>query len=217
MPLNSPTFLETCSVSALKKLIKAEKTPKFDDIAADELTLWRVSIPVTEDDEDVPVLLEPLIDKKKLLPTKRLSIFFPEGASEDTVHMIVQRPPRVALAEIATNFFQPESEHTKFLKEFVMGIHVLPVTESEIKGLPKVGKQGPTKSRKAPTLLFFDLPTPGQSNGQLGMAEQILADNPGLRHLPLFGVSGCGKTRTTIELLSRTWGLYFNAGGKDLG
>ncbi|KAF9994418.1 hypothetical protein BGZ80_007813, partial [Entomortierella chlamydospora] len=68
----------TDDVGTLKKLIKAEKTPKFDDIAADELTTWRVSIPVTEDDEDVPVLLEPLIDKKKLLPTKRLSIFFPE-------------------------------------------------------------------------------------------------------------------------------------------
>ncbi|KAF9981851.1 hypothetical protein BGZ79_006055, partial [Entomortierella chlamydospora] len=61
-----------------------------------------------------------------------------------------------------------------------MGMHHLPLTTSGIKGLPKVGKRGPTKSRKAPTLLFFDLPTPGQSNGQLGMAEQILADNPGL-------------------------------------
>ncbi|KAI9241257.1 MAG: hypothetical protein BYD32DRAFT_458061 [Podila humilis] len=34
----------TKSVDHLKKLIKLEKTPRFDDVAADELTLWRVSI-----------------------------------------------------------------------------------------------------------------------------------------------------------------------------
>ncbi|KFH72875.1 hypothetical protein MVEG_00100 [Podila verticillata NRRL 6337] len=31
----------TKSVDHLKKLIKSEKTPRFDDVAADELTLWR--------------------------------------------------------------------------------------------------------------------------------------------------------------------------------
>ena len=35
--------------------------------------------------------------------------------------------------------------------------------------------------------------------------------------LPLFGVSGCGKTRTTIEMLSKNWGFYFNGSGTDWG
>lgn len=36
-------------------------------------------------------------------------------------------------------------------------------------------------------------------------------------NVPIFGVSGCGKTRGMIELLSRQWGFYFNASGDDLG
>src|SRR6202012_5301589 len=34
------------TVDDLKNLIKAKKTPRFDDVAADELTLWRVSVPI---------------------------------------------------------------------------------------------------------------------------------------------------------------------------
>ncbi|KAF9083355.1 hypothetical protein BGX29_003215, partial [Mortierella sp. GBA35] len=35
--------------------------------------------------------------------------------------------------------------------------------------------------------------------------------------LPLFGVSGCGKTRTAIEMLCKNWGFYFNASITDWG
>ncbi|KAI8356979.1 hypothetical protein B0O80DRAFT_446273 [Mortierella sp. GBAus27b] len=35
--------------------------------------------------------------------------------------------------------------------------------------------------------------------------------------LPVFGVSGCGKTRTVIEMLRCQWGFYFNAAKSDLG
>ncbi|KAI8356218.1 hypothetical protein B0O80DRAFT_446896 [Mortierella sp. GBAus27b] len=34
-------------------------------------------------------------------------------------------------------------------------------------------------------------------------------------HIPVFGVSGCGKTRAVIELLSQHWGFYFNALSDD--
>ncbi|KAG9064924.1 hypothetical protein KI688_003186 [Linnemannia hyalina] len=39
------------------------------------------------------------------------------------------------------------------------------------------------------------------------------------KHCPLivFGVSGCGKTRAVIELLSQHWGFYFNASSDDWG
>jgi len=36
-------------------------------------------------------------------------------------------------------------------------------------------------------------------------------------NIPIFGVSGCGKTRAVIELLSQHWGFYFNAAGDDWG
>ncbi|KAG0314046.1 hypothetical protein BG000_005676, partial [Podila horticola] len=35
--------------------------------------------------------------------------------------------------------------------------------------------------------------------------------------LPVFGVSGCGKTRSMIEMLCLQWGFYFNASKNDLG
>ncbi|KAF9314535.1 hypothetical protein BG003_004083 [Podila horticola] len=62
------------TVDGLKKEIKHQKAPGFDDIAADELTLWRVSIPVADDNDevddnnDLPILLNniPKNDKKKL-------------------------------------------------------------------------------------------------------------------------------------------------------
>lgn len=37
---------QTKTVDDLKKLIKSEKTPWVDDVVADELTLWRASVPV---------------------------------------------------------------------------------------------------------------------------------------------------------------------------
>ena len=82
----------TDTVDDLKDLIKAKKSPRFDDIAADELTLWRVSIPV--DGDDITIQLDQVTDtdKKKLGPTTRLSKVFPEELPEDTVHIIVQRP-----------------------------------------------------------------------------------------------------------------------------
>ncbi|KAG0209859.1 hypothetical protein BGX33_005279, partial [Mortierella sp. NVP41] len=35
--------------------------------------------------------------------------------------------------------------------------------------------------------------------------------------IPVFGVSGCGKTRAAFELLSQHWGFYFNSSHDDWG
>ncbi|KAI8054588.1 hypothetical protein BDF22DRAFT_654729 [Syncephalis plumigaleata] len=42
-------------------------------------------------------------------------------------------------------------------------------------------------------------------------------DKPETQDLPVFGVSGCGKTRSVIEVLYLQWGFYFNASQTDLG
>ncbi|KAF9274677.1 hypothetical protein BGZ68_000438 [Mortierella alpina] len=80
------------TIGDLKKLIKTEKAPRFDDVAADELTLWRVSIPIPDDDDELPILLGAINDKKKLGPATRLSKLFPEEMPEETIHIFVQRP-----------------------------------------------------------------------------------------------------------------------------
>ncbi|KAG0014800.1 hypothetical protein BGZ81_000252 [Podila clonocystis] len=82
------------TVDDLKKLIKIEIPDTFNGVDAKDLTLWRVSIPITEDDE-IPILLNDISDedKKKLGPATRLSKVFPEDLPDETVLIIVHRPP----------------------------------------------------------------------------------------------------------------------------
>ncbi|KAF9274327.1 hypothetical protein BGZ88_003110, partial [Linnemannia elongata] len=81
------------TVGDLKDLIKTNQTPAFDDITPDQLTLWRVSIP-DDDDSDLPVLLDSVPEKKKLKATTRLLKVFNTELPDDTIHIIVQRPPQ---------------------------------------------------------------------------------------------------------------------------
>jgi hypothetical protein len=86
---------QTKAVDQLKKVIKTEKAPRFDDVAADELTLWKVEIPDDDDDEEIPFLLNAVStkDKKKLKATRELNEFFTKPPPKKTIHIIVQRPP----------------------------------------------------------------------------------------------------------------------------
>ncbi|KAG0195610.1 hypothetical protein BGX28_001002 [Mortierella sp. GBA30] len=87
----------TKTIGQLKKKIKEEKTPEFDDIAADRLTLWRVSIPIINGDKS-SILLRNIVvdDKEELGPATRLSKVFTNKPPEETIHIIVQRPDAVA-------------------------------------------------------------------------------------------------------------------------
>ncbi|KAG0198869.1 hypothetical protein BGX28_007739, partial [Mortierella sp. GBA30] len=79
------------TVDHLKTLIKIEKTPRFDDVADDELTLWRVTISITDENEELPISLASL-NAKKLRATGKLSMIFAADLPEDAIHVIVQRP-----------------------------------------------------------------------------------------------------------------------------
>jgi hypothetical protein len=80
----------TQTVGEFKKFIKKEQVPAFDDITANQLTLWLVSVP--DDDGDSAVTLDALHEKRKLFPRTYVSNLFPNGPGEDT-YIIVQRPP----------------------------------------------------------------------------------------------------------------------------
>ncbi|KAF9323717.1 hypothetical protein BGZ91_003408 [Linnemannia elongata] len=86
------------TVGELKDSIKSKKTIDFSDIDADKLILWRVSIPITDEDDEVPIILNSF-DKRKLGPVTRLSKVFPEDLPEETIHIIVQRPPPDRVSE----------------------------------------------------------------------------------------------------------------------
>ncbi|KAG0246946.1 hypothetical protein BG011_002246, partial [Mortierella polycephala] len=49
-PLSTPP---SQTIGGLKDLLKIKKTVQFKDVDADQLTVWQVSIPVTED--EVPI------------------------------------------------------------------------------------------------------------------------------------------------------------------
>lgn len=81
-------------VSDLKKLIKIEKAPRFDDVAADELTLWRVSLPIGSADDELPITLNAMADggKRKLGLTDELLDVFGKKPPKKTIHVVVERP-----------------------------------------------------------------------------------------------------------------------------
>ena len=82
------------TVGHLKHAIKDENANELRDVDAKQLTLWKVSIPATDDEEII--LLDNVAgkDKKKLGSFIRLSKVFPKELPQETVHIIVQRPPR---------------------------------------------------------------------------------------------------------------------------
>ncbi|KAF9136473.1 hypothetical protein BG015_003122, partial [Linnemannia schmuckeri] len=81
------------SVGELKKHIKVEKAPRFDDLAADELTLWRVSIPVVPADKHKPIVLDEVDSATDLDPTDDVFDNFSDKPPKKAIYNIVQRPP----------------------------------------------------------------------------------------------------------------------------
>ncbi|KAF8930930.1 hypothetical protein BGZ47_000325 [Haplosporangium gracile] len=77
-------------ISDLKKAIIGESPGAFEHVDAKDLVLWRVSIP--DDDNDLPILLDSVSEKKKLKATTKVSKIFDAELPEDTIHIVVERP-----------------------------------------------------------------------------------------------------------------------------
>ncbi|KAG0337738.1 hypothetical protein BG000_005031 [Podila horticola] len=82
------------AVDDLKNLIKAALSPQFNDNAAKDLTLWRVSIPVVPANKTNPINLTDIISATQLAPTDDISDVFQDQPPKKTIHIIVQRPPQ---------------------------------------------------------------------------------------------------------------------------
>ncbi|KAG0336155.1 hypothetical protein BG000_006872 [Podila horticola] len=80
------------TVGDLKNLIKTKKTNEFSDVDANQLTLWRVSIPVITAKRNKPIILTELGSKTELAPTDDISDVFQDQPPKKTIHVIVQRP-----------------------------------------------------------------------------------------------------------------------------
>ncbi|KAK3829154.1 MAG: hypothetical protein J3Q66DRAFT_383736 [Benniella sp.] len=91
----------SATIGAFKELIKA-KNPEFGVFAAHKLTLWKVAIPLdNNNDDEVAILLDSLDEKKKLGSVTRLSKVFLEELPEEMVLILVQRPSQGQDSEVA--------------------------------------------------------------------------------------------------------------------
>ncbi|KAG0047408.1 hypothetical protein BGZ89_004943, partial [Linnemannia elongata] len=82
------------SIGDLKELIKTKIPDTFNGVDAKDLTLWRVSILITRDNSEIPILFNNIAkeEKEKLHPADDLSDIFDEKPPKKTIHIIVQRP-----------------------------------------------------------------------------------------------------------------------------
>jgi len=81
---------KTENVSILKKLIKEEKAPHLDHVAASDLDLWQVSFPIDDLEKELGNIN--LAGYLKLSPpSKKLTTFFTDAA-DDCLHVIAKAP-----------------------------------------------------------------------------------------------------------------------------
>ena len=82
---------KTDNVSILKSLIKKEKAPHLDHVAASDLDLWQVSIPIDDDLETELGKINLARSLKLSSPTKKLAKIFTDVA-DDCLHVIAKAP-----------------------------------------------------------------------------------------------------------------------------
>ncbi|KAI8595763.1 hypothetical protein EDD21DRAFT_408870 [Dissophora ornata] len=103
------------TVDQLRDLIKAKQTVALSDVNASELMLWHVSVLITDDGQDFPILQDAL-NPNKPRPTSKLSSVFGKHVPEDSIHIIVQRPPPAQSPPFSYYFSQkrPFSQELEF-------------------------------------------------------------------------------------------------------
>jgi hypothetical protein len=77
---------KTDNVSILKKLIKEEKAPHLNHVAASDLELWKVSFSIDDHASKKPQTEAPL------RPNKRLLSLWHGNPSDDDLHILVKAP-----------------------------------------------------------------------------------------------------------------------------
>ncbi|KAG0056092.1 hypothetical protein BGZ83_006353 [Gryganskiella cystojenkinii] len=205
-------------------IVNGDQAPAFRDVAAKDLVLWRVSIPLDRQESAITV---DVLDEKTEMKNSRaqLSLFFPQ-TPDDSTYVIVKRPPLGnkqwgnTIAKIESDFFASEPMEYARLVEFVKGgaKAKIPTTEGNMGGLPCIRSRASAEANR-PSLLFLNLPESSEAQDPPSTADTALEKirNRAIPLLPFFGVTGCGKTRTAIKILSKNWGFYFNGSGTDLG
>ncbi|KAF7730065.1 hypothetical protein EC973_003010 [Apophysomyces ossiformis] len=208
----------TAIVDQLKDAIKAKKSPRFDDIAANELTLWLVEIP--EDMEGSAITVDELDVKRKLTPPwTSLITLFPKPPN-DLTYIMVQRSPFNA-PKISIPRDQGVPELLRTIEEIRPDHHSHSVDPRDVEEFQR-NKLG----------CFYKKPLPHATKADgiyLQMLGNMLGEEPKSTYgrtlldlvegdfgkysyhniAALVGPSGAGKTATVIEVAKKHFVIYF--------
>ena len=77
------------SAGYLKEVIKEKKRPKFDNLPADSLFLWNVSVPINRDLINGVEALN-LLEDDALSPSRILTDIFPD-LEKDCIHFVIDQ------------------------------------------------------------------------------------------------------------------------------
>ncbi|KAF9081292.1 hypothetical protein BGX29_004602, partial [Mortierella sp. GBA35] len=220
----------TDTVDDLKDLIKTKKAPRFDDVAADELTLWKVSIPVVPANKHRPIVLNEFLEAAtELDPTDDVSDVFEDKLPKKTIHIIVQRPPQVHAsvpARPSTPQLKsiPKDHIEQELAVILNGVQhhhtTHPVDPKDAEVYQKRGL-GPFFKRTLPyhrtakdiSLVMLGLELDKKAMTTTGetlrsIVEDEIGARSGNRVIAMVAPSGSGKTATVIDLATKHFVIY---------
>ena len=119
------------SVSTLRDAIKEKTRPKFDDISADSLSLWKASVPINRDLKKCVEALN-LVDDDSLYSCEILSDIFSSDLERKSVHIIIDCRHSGGLQlpmSLFNNTFFPKNR----------------VTSGRLSAMPSASQSGPHK------------------------------------------------------------------------
>ncbi|KAK5808232.1 hypothetical protein F5H01DRAFT_370260 [Linnemannia elongata] len=213
----------TDTVHDLKGAIKAKKTPEFDGSAADELTLWRVSVK-DDSDDSLPIALDSLPEKTKLRATSELFDVFETTPSKTTILVIIQRPPQVCSGTpMQSRPIQGDNtdEELAIVLKVANGHYTTPVADPKVVEDFQRERLGPFFKRALPyhetatgtSLVMLGVQLDKQAKTSDGDTLHSIVENDigklsGHHVVAMVAPSGSGKTATVVDLASKHYVVY---------
>ncbi|KAG0330809.1 hypothetical protein BG004_001975 [Podila humilis] len=215
----------TRTAAHLKHLIKAKQALSFDDITADQLTLWHVSIPVVVPaSSSNPIRLSEIPVKTELKLTDDISDVLKETppSPKKKINIIIQRPtPATPVIKRNVPDARVGSELAFILQAASRQHFWHAVDESDVTTAQKE-KLGPFYKKTLPygaTPSSINLPMLGMMLNKeprtrhytmlRTIVERDIGKTRHFQRVAMVGPSGCGKTAALMDLAKRHFIVYF--------
>ena len=96
--------LENVTVNRLKKAIKEELHPKFENVSPNDIKLWKVDIPLEEENKKLELVntkinvnIKEDLGGVELLPLSKISKHFTSQPVDEHIHIIILQNKRSSL------------------------------------------------------------------------------------------------------------------------